>query len=205
MKMRIEVSRRACLHGIAGATLMPAIFTAHAETQQSRSWPALQKTLDELVAERRGAGMGVGICFGDDAPAYPAAGTLAFDSRVRFDENSIGRMHSITKHVTRIATLLLVEDGKLKLDQPVTDVLPEFRNLRVVIDLAKGLESRPATKIMTMRHLVTNTSGLGSWTPSSDSGEALHQLYRERGVTPGNRGKGANGPVTVNSRRASRN
>ena len=104
---------------------------------KTRSWPALQKTLDELVAERRGAGIGVGICFGDDAPEYPSAGTLAFDSRVRFDENSIGRMYSITKHVTRIATLLLVEDGKLTLDQPVTDVLPEFRNLRVVVDLAK--------------------------------------------------------------------
>lgn len=194
MKMPIEVSRRTCIRGIAGATLMSSVLAARAEPQRSRPWPTLQKTLDELVAERRGAGMGVGICFGDDAPAYPAAGTLAFDSRVRFDENSIGRMYSITKHVTRIATLLLVEDGKLKLDQPVTDVLPEFRDLRVVVDLAKGLESRPATKVMTMRQLITNTSGLGSWTPSSDSGEALHQLYRERGVTPGNRGRGRERP-----------
>jgi CubicO group peptidase (beta-lactamase class C family) len=194
IKMRTEVSRRTCLHGIASAALMPAALAARAETHRPRSWPALQKTLDELVAERRGAGIGVGICFGDEAPSYPAAGTLAFDSRVRFDENSIGRMYSITKHVTRIATLLLVEDGKLKLDQPVADVLPEFRNLRVVVDLAKGLESRLATKVMTMRHLVTNTSGLGSWTPSSDSGEPLHQLYRERGVTPGNYGRGRERP-----------
>ena len=119
---------------------MPVSFRcARPQPPKTRSWPALQKTLDELTAERRGAGIGVGICFGGGAPEYPSAGTLAFDSQVPFDENSIARMYSITKNVTRIAALLLVEDGKLALDQPVTDVLPEFRNLRVVIDLAKGL------------------------------------------------------------------
>jgi len=90
--------------------------------------------------------------------------------------------------------LLLVEQRKLELDQPVADVLPEFKNLRVAIDFEKGLESRPARKVMTMRHLLTNTSGLGNWTPSSDSGEELHRLYRERGITPGNYGAGPTRP-----------
>jgi CubicO group peptidase (beta-lactamase class C family) len=194
MKEHNPLSRRSCIAAIAGAALMPAGFAARAATPKSSAWPALQKTLDELVAERRGAGIGVGLCFGDAPPEYPSAGTLAFDSRAPFNQDSIARMYSITKNVTRIAALLLVEDGKLALDQPVTDVLPEFRNLRVVVDLAKGLESRPATKVMTMRHLITNTSGLGSWTPGSDSGEPLHKLYRERGVTPGNYGAGRNRP-----------
>jgi len=194
MNERNSLSRRSCIAAFTCAALMPASLAVRAATPKSRSWPALQKTLDELIDERRGAGIGVGICFGGGAPEYPSAGTLAFDSHIPFDENSIARMYSITKNVTRIATLLLVEDGKLALDQPVTDVLPEFRNLRVVIDLAKGLESRPATKTMTMRHLITNTSGLGSWTPGSDSGEPLHALYRERGVTPGNYGMGQKRP-----------
>ena len=68
--------------------------------------------------------------------------------------------------------------------------LPEFRNLRVAVDLAQGLESRPAEKTMTIRHLITNSSGLGNWTPASDSGDVLHKLYRERGITPGNVGAG---------------
>ncbi len=49
----------------------------------------------------------------------------------------------------------------------------------------KGLDSRPVTRTMTMRHLITNTSGLGNWTPGSDSGEELHARYRECGITPG--------------------
>ena len=76
------------------------------------------------------------------------------------------------------------------LDQPVESVLPEFAHLQVAVDIEKGLESRPAQKVMTMRHLITNTSGLGNWTPASDSGEALHKLYRERGITPGSFGAG---------------
>src|SRR5918994_4416061 len=94
----------------------------------------------------------IAVTFGDSVPAYPSAGTLAFDTAAAFDRDSICRIYSMTKNVTRIATLLLVEDGKLTLDQPVADALPEFRNLRVAIDFEKGLASRPATKPMTMRH-----------------------------------------------------
>jgi CubicO group peptidase (beta-lactamase class C family) len=100
----------------------------------------------------------------------------------------------MTKNVTRIATLLLVEDGRLSLDQPVSDVLPEFKSLRVAIDVEKSLDARPVSRTMTMRHLVTNTSGLGSWTPGSDSGAELHKLYRERGITPGSFGAGRTRP-----------
>jgi CubicO group peptidase (beta-lactamase class C family) len=195
MPQPFDERRRACIGGIAG---LAGVAVTHrgvaAQKSRARTWPALQKTLEGLVAERRGAGLGVGISFADSAPAYPSAGTLAFDSIAPFDENSVCRLYSITKHVTRIAALLLVEDGKLKLDQPVTDVLPEFRKLRVAIDVTKDLESRPVTGVMTMRHLITNTSGLGNWTPGSDSGEELHRLYRERGITPGNYGAGRHRP-----------
>ncbi len=188
------MNRRHCIAGIAAVTLAPACLAARAAASNARRWPALQGALDEFVAERHAAGVGVAITFGDSPPAYPSAGTLAFDTAAPFDRDSICRVYSMTKNITRIATLLLVEDGKLALDQPVADVLPEFRSLRVAIDFEKGLASRPATKTMTMRHLITNTSGLGNWTPGSDSGEELHRLYRERGITPGSYGKGRTRP-----------
>lgn len=187
------VSRRACLAGIAGGALMPRALIA-AGSSHARAWPALQKVLEDFVAERAGAGLGVAITYDGSVPAYPSAGTLAFNSSLRFDENSLCRIYSMTKNVTRIATLLLVEDGKLSLDQAVTDVLPEFKSLRVAIDIEKSLDARPVGKTMTMRHLITNTSGLGNWTPGSDSGEELHKLYRERGITPGSYGAGRTRP-----------
>ena len=101
----------------------------------------MKKALQEFVHGRSAAGVTVAISYHDSPPAYPSAGTLAFNSAVPFDENSICRIYSITKHVTRVATLMLAEDGKLALDQPVADVLPEFKNLRVAIDFEKV--SRP--------------------------------------------------------------
>jgi CubicO group peptidase (beta-lactamase class C family) len=139
------MNRRHCIASLAGVTLAPACFAARAAIPNERRWPALQATLDEFVAERHAAGVSVAITFGDSAPAYPSAGTLAFDTAAAFDRDSICRIYSMTKNITRIATLLLVEDGKLALDQPVADVLHEFRNLRVAIDFEKGLASRPAT------------------------------------------------------------
>lgn len=184
-----QPTRRACL-GMLGATaLSPALARA-----APPRWSAVQAVLDEFVRERSAPGVALAICHGKTAPRYLQAGTVAFDSTQIFDADSICRVYSMTKNVTRIATLLLVEDGKLTLDHPVADFLPEFRNLRVVIDPAKGLDSRPAGKMMTIRHLITNTSGLANWTPGSDSGDALHRLYRERGITPGNFGSGLGRP-----------
>lgn len=185
-------NRRDCIASLAAATLSPSILQGCAASMESPAaahrWIAVQKVLDAFVAEGKAAGAAVAISFGGAPPAYPSAGTLAFGTRARFDEHSICRIYSMSKNVTRIAAMLLVEDGKITLDQPVANVLPDFRSLRVAIDIEKGLDSRPARNTMTMRHLLTNTSGLGSWTPGSDSGDALHALYRERGITPGNFG-----------------
>ena len=122
-----------------------------------RQWTAIQKLIDGYVADKKMAGAGVAISYGGAEVRYLAAGTIAFDSQKRFDENSICRVYSMTKPVTGIAAMLLIEDGKLSLDQPVADVLPEFRALRVAIDVERSLDSRPATKTMTMRHLLTHT------------------------------------------------
>lgn len=154
-----------------------------------RQWTAIQKLIDGYVVDKKLAGGAVAIAYGGAPFKYLAAGTIALDSQKRFDENSICRIYSMTKPVTGIAAMLLVEDGKLSLDQPVADVLPEFRALRTAIDVERSLDSRPATKTMTMRHLLTHTSGLASWTPLSSGPELLHVAYRERGITPGNFGE----------------
>jgi CubicO group peptidase (beta-lactamase class C family) len=189
----LVVNRRQCLAALASVAALPLSGNENAAPRKrvdASRWVAVKAALDAFVAEGLTAGAAVAISFGDGPPAYLRAGTLAFGSSRRFDEHSICRIYSMTKNVTRIAALLLVEDGRIELDQPVADVLPEFRSLRVAIDIEKGLASRPARNTMTMRHLITNTSGLGSWTPGSDGGDELHAAYRELGITPGNFGSG---------------
>jgi CubicO group peptidase (beta-lactamase class C family) len=148
-----------------------------------RRWSTVQKVLDEYVTAGKIAGAVARLSYGG-APVYRATGRIALDSEVAPDENSIYRLHLVTKVVTGITAMTLIQDGKLGLDQPVADVIPEWKSLRVAVDPKKRLESRPARRIMTMRHLLTHTSGLAYWIPSAGS-DLLPSTYRERGITPG--------------------
>jgi CubicO group peptidase (beta-lactamase class C family) len=149
---------------------------------------SVQAILDGYVASRKVAGAVVGIAATHGPLTYIKAGRVALEADAPpFDEHSVCRIYSMTKPVTGIAAMLLVDAGKLRLDQPVSEIVPELRDLQVAIDPAKGLEARAATRMMTMRHLLTHTAGFVYGTPATTSGP-LANAYRERGVTPGNYG-----------------
>ena len=70
----------------------------------------------------------------------------------------------MTKPVTSVAVMMLVEAGKVKLDEPVSKYLPEFAKRPVIakFNAADGsYQTRPAKREITIRHLLTHTSGLG--------------------------------------------
>lgn len=190
------MDRRRFVAALAGAAFalarVPHAF-AQTSVRSDGRWRAVQKLLDEYVAARKIAGAVAALSYGGARLAYPAAGRIALDSSAPFDENSLCRIYSMTKPVTGVAAMTLIEQGKLRLDQPVADVIPEWRALRVAVDPKKSLESRPATMTMTMRHLLTHTSGLAYWTPRSGA-DPIPSAYRERGITPGNNGAGLKRP-----------
>lgn len=68
---------------------------------------------------------------------------------------------SMTKAITAIACMRLVEQGKLRLDQPAGDILPELKSPQVLdgFDTAGQPKLRPARNTITVRHLLTHTSG----------------------------------------------
>lgn len=191
-----RINRRHFLNTLAGAALAaPSLVgrAAWAATLPARRWAAVQRLLNGYVADKKIAGAAAALSYGGSPLAYLSAGRIALDSPARFDENSLCRIYSMTKPVTGVAAMMLVEGGRIALDQPVADVLPEFRRLGVATDIEKGLGSRPAAKTMTMRHLLTHTSGLSYWTPLAGAG-LLSAAYRERGITPGNYGTRLNRP-----------
>jgi CubicO group peptidase (beta-lactamase class C family) len=188
------MNRRTFLTAVASALVrITDRPTAVAGSQGGRRWSAVQTVLDDYVRSGKLAGAAAAVAYDGSALAYPAAGRIALDTPTPFDENSICRIYSMSKPVTGIAAMTLVDAGKLRLDQPVADVIPEWRSLRVAIDARTSLDSRPATKIMTMRHLLTHTSGLAYWTPASGA-DAVPSAYRTRGITPGNYGARLNRP-----------
>lgn len=93
-----------------------------------------------------------------------AAGKQDVARGVAMPADAIFRIASMTKPVTSVALMMLVEQGKVKLDDPVSKYLPDFDQRPVIakFDAASGsYETRPAKTAITIRHLLANTSGLG--------------------------------------------
>ncbi len=80
------------------------------------------------------------------------------------DGDTIFRINSITKVFTGLAAIIAIEEGKLKLDQPISDFFPGYANMRILTSPETSLDSRPAHTQITVRHLLTHTSGLGYFT-----------------------------------------
>lgn len=86
---------------------------------------------------------------------------LARTSPMRKD--SIFRIYSMTKTVTTVAALMLVEEGKLELDDPVEKHLPEFSGMRIFAGgSADKPDLRPAIAKITLRQLLTHTAGFAT-------------------------------------------
>ncbi len=75
--------------------------------------------------------------------------------------DTVFRIASMTKAVTSVAAMQLVEQGKLRLDQPIGDVLSELAAPQVLegFDSTGAPRLRPARRAITLRHLLTHTAG----------------------------------------------
>jgi CubicO group peptidase (beta-lactamase class C family) len=85
------------------------------------------------------------------------------ENKVPMKEDDIFRMASMTKGLTAISVLQLVERGMLDLDDDVSKYIPEFKNPQVLVRVLpdSSYVSRPAESEITMRQLLTHTSGIG--------------------------------------------
>jgi CubicO group peptidase (beta-lactamase class C family) len=93
----------------------------------------------------------------------------------RMPPDAIFRIYSMSKTVTAAAVLMLMEEGKLGLDDPVARFIPQFANMRVYQSgSAHSPVTRPAAGPITIRHLLTHTPGFAVYGTPDD---ALTMLF----------------------------
>ena len=142
-----------------------ALCTAPAAAARA-SLPAQPLTAQLTAAVMRGDTPGVTALVVDrDGILYEgAAGKLDVGQNIPMPVNAIFNIASMTKPVTSVGIMMLLEQGKLKLDDPVSKYLSGFDNLQVITKFNEAdgtYETRPAKRPMTIRHLLTHTSGIG--------------------------------------------
>ena len=98
-------------------------------------------------------------------------------------EDSIFRIYSMTKPITSVAAMILVEEGKINLSDPVEMYLPELSDLRVIGSEEQPTAGNTTTPSITVLDLLRHTSGLtyGFFKPYP-SGGPLEQMYLDEGV-----------------------
>ncbi|MEO8375458.1 MAG: serine hydrolase domain-containing protein [Sphingomonas bacterium] len=123
--------------------------------------PATQTLFDSYVAAGKMPGIVGAFGYADYPTLFVSAGHIADGAGAPLaGPDSLWRVYSMTKPITGMAAMILVEDGKIKLDQPVSDFIPAFKSMRVQLN-PDTLESRPAAREITIRNLLTHTAGLG--------------------------------------------
>jgi CubicO group peptidase (beta-lactamase class C family) len=102
------------------------------------------------------------------------------EKKLPMERDTLFRIASMTKPVTSIAALMLMEEGKFKLDDPITKWAPEFANMRVLKDAQGALDDTvPAAREITFDDIFTHRSGLAYG--FSSLGPIAHEYQRVLG------------------------
>ena len=112
-----------------------------------------------------------------------AIGWSDIESQAPMRSDSLFRIASMSKPITSVAALMLVEEGKIALSDPIANWVPEFANQSVLRDAAGPLDdTSPARRAITIEDLFTHRSGL-AYAPFSEG--PLKQAYEQRLGDPG--------------------
>ncbi len=163
--------------GLAGA---PA-FAKMPLTPKAAPWSPVTAAMQGFVDKKYVPGAAAAIGRGTAEADFLFSGALAFDNPAAVTADSLFRCYSMTKPITGMAAMMLIEEGKLKLDQNIADFIPGFAKPMVMIDPAKSLEARPSRAPITVRNLLTHTAGLGYTIVTKGP---LFDAYVKLGITP---------------------
>jgi CubicO group peptidase (beta-lactamase class C family) len=138
----------------------------------------MDRTLRSWVEEEKIAGAVTLLARHGKIAHIGVYGSQDRESRTPMREDAIFAIASMTKPVTSLAVLMLYEEGKFLLTDPVSKYIPEFANVRVIVpgqEVSDSPATEPAKSPITVRHLLLHTAGL-----SYGSG-AHAKLYRNAG------------------------
>lgn len=126
--------------------------------------------LDGYIARREIAGSVALVARKGKIVHFKAQGVADLASKKPMEKDAIFRLASMTKPIASLAVMILHEEGKFLLDDPVSRFLPEFADMKVAVPnapherTAGGYRIVPAERPITIRHLLSHTSGLASGT-----------------------------------------
>ncbi len=135
----------------------------------------IQNVLDNFTEEKNAAGLNLLVYKDGRETGYWQSGFADLQSGRAYNRNTIVRLYSMTKPVTAVAAMILIEEGKLDFANELFRYLPEFKNVKVCTE--KGLNGNPypSSRPILISDLLNMTSGYtyGAWSEDCPLGEHL--------------------------------
>ncbi len=136
----------------------------------------VNRAVQGLVDDRKVAGAVVVVARKGKIVLFETFGMMDKGANKPMRKNTIFRIYSMTKPVTSVAAMMLYERGRLKLDEPVSKYVPEFKGLKVYDESGEYADQ---TRQMTVRDLMRHTSGL---TYGFFGNTAVDRMYRDKNI-----------------------
>jgi CubicO group peptidase (beta-lactamase class C family) len=181
--LELGLQRRALLQLGAAAGLgafLPRLAQAAARPDLM---PTVRALLSRWVGPGKFPGLVASLGRPGQAPEFVSLGSQGFTDPDPMTPDTMFRIYSMTKPITGMAAMQLISQGKMSLDQPVYEILPQFRDMKVQNTYDGSITAlHAAPRPITMRHLVTHTSGLGYAIVQSGP---IVRLMEQKGLIPG--------------------
>jgi len=141
----------------------------------------LDEAMAKVVADGRVSGMTTLLVRHGQVVDFKTYGKKDLATGAPMEKDTIFRIYSMSKPITGVAMMILYEEGKWKLDDPVTKFIPEFKNLKVMTGVGPDGKPTtvPVTRPPTMREIMSHTAGFGY---GLQIREPVDKMFRERGV-----------------------
>jgi methyl acetate hydrolase len=144
--------------------LLTVVVISAAPTLPQQGSAAISSVLKAATDRGDVPGVAVAVVNKDGVLYNEAFGKSRTLTSTPMAKDTIFNMASMTKPVTSIAIMMLVDEGKLKIDDEVAKYLPKWKDPLVISKFNEAdasYETRPAKRPITIRHLLTHTSGIG--------------------------------------------
>lgn len=164
-----------CLALTLSAQSLPTVRPVQAGFSAQRLH-RLHATMKRFVADGQHAGVITLVARKGKLVDLQTYGYRDLEKRLPMEKDTICRIYSMSKIVTSVAVLMLMEEGRFNLDDPVANYLPELKELKVLTGgTADAPQLEPLKRAVTIKHLLTHTSGL---IYDFDGTDELHKLYQ---------------------------
>lgn len=142
-------------------TLFMLLAVTLLTAQKANDFSGYSNYLEKEIAEERIAGAVSLIVMDGEVVHEGAWGYSDKEEKVLMKEDQVFHLMSMTKPIISVAAMMLWEEGEFKLDEPISNYLPGFENLRVAKDVKAGKDGAtvPAKSVPTIRQLFSHTAG----------------------------------------------